>query len=652
MKRLLPITIALLPLLLTACEEQSDTYPADGRDFNAQAYIEGKPYTGRVIDDYMKNAWVWLDMDGDGQYTPGPLTLENDSGTELVLDNGEPTAMTVENGVFSLDVSELEQDLLVSPDLDPRDYPLFAMALPGHTESGGQVLNQAFMLSAPAGVRNITPLTTLVYQRPVRSTTDIGRALGNINLSSDYVRSGDVRAQAYARAFARFLASQLPRDYEGRLGNLASQLPQDFEGLLQGFEDLLDDGDGLSAEAVKLMGISFARNALSIVRIVDEEAALRGDYAAVDVGNLDLPEVDLELNDSVLISGQTVFARAESDSSTSSAGLEIRAKLAFNYAESARLTSVEANGCMVPSLIEMVRVINADGKIAATGTQWVPTVSLSPKSGTFYDEAGIIDERLTFDWKEGTDKDSATFETTTTCHDDLAASSELGGPAAIEYTWELGSNGKVTSLTATSESKTSDRTTTEVLTPDYTNSSDFFIGFTRTHTVNDVEEEVEVIDLLSGPQSCLDSVADVDKTKPHVVSAIHPFTVSGTLPIPAGFTNLGLELDTRELEGIRLNRPLRYGFQNQEFLDTLNQDASNSDGFEWKFYYPTVTSGQIVADQPNLIRTAYLGSYSGDRECGRDFGTIPLSSFTQVDAYARVEYSYQRLSEYLAGQIQ
>ena len=58
---------ALFPLLLTGCGDESDSFPADGRDFDAEGYIAGTAYTGRVIDGYLKNARVWLDIDGDGQ---------------------------------------------------------------------------------------------------------------------------------------------------------------------------------------------------------------------------------------------------------------------------------------------------------------------------------------------------------------------------------------------------------------------------------------------------------------------------------------------------------------------------------------------------------------------------------------------------------
>ncbi|TGN38199.1 hypothetical protein [Marinobacter confluentis] len=618
MIRLLPVSTALflLPFLLIGCGDESDSLPADGRDFDAEGYIAGKPYTGRVIDGYLENARVWLDLDGDGQHTSGPLLLQTSAGVEVELPGGEPTAMTAADGRFSLDVSELEQDPSVSPDLDPRDYPLMALALPGqtieHTGSGQRVLEQAFMISAPPGIRNVTPLTTLVRQRRVNGigeflvgTSDLALALGNINLVSDFVRSGDERAQAYASAFARFLSSQLPQDYK----------------------DILRDGDGterfLSAEAVRLMGISFARNALSIVQIVDE-AAIDGDYAGIDIKSLVLPEIELELDDSVIVSSQKVFARAASGLPSSFIGLDALAEMDFRYAEDGRLTAVVTNGCMTPSLAEMVRLINADGKIAATGTQWIPALSLNQNSGTFYDQEGV-DERLTFDWNNGT----AAFETTTTCHAGLADASEFGGPPEISYEWTL-TNGRVTSLTATSNNKT------EVLTPDYAFSTDFVVGSVRN--VDNIEEEV--IDLLAQPQSCAGDIMPEDADEPQVVSAVQPFTVTGDLPIPSGFSNLRLELDTRD----GLFRPLRYPVLNEEFQTT--EGVSNSTGFEWNFYYPTEASGDLILDQPNLIKTAYLARYDGQRSCGRDFGSTPASS------YARVEYSYQRLSEFLAGQIQ
>ena len=77
MKRLLSFTVALFTLALAGCGEESDKSPVDGRDFDAEDYSEPEPYTGRVIDGYLRNARVWLDMDGDSQYTPGPMTFDD-----------------------------------------------------------------------------------------------------------------------------------------------------------------------------------------------------------------------------------------------------------------------------------------------------------------------------------------------------------------------------------------------------------------------------------------------------------------------------------------------------------------------------------------------------------------------------------------------
>lgn len=617
MKRLLPFSVALFTLALAGCGKESDEPPVDGRDFDAEKYSEPVPYTGRVIDGYLRNARVWLDLDGDSQYTAGPMTIENDSGTEITLPGGEPTAMTGEDGAFSLDTSELVQDPSVSPDIDPRDFPLFALVLPGQTQEqtpmGDVVLEDAYMLSAPPGVRNVTPLSHLVRQRRLIglqsllvSTNDLAEALGNVNLVSDYVKSGDHRAHAYARAFARFMASQFPSQYG----------------------ELLRNGDGreryLSEEAVYLLGISFARNALDIVRVVDE-AASQGNYENINIEELALPQVPVELDDPVILERQTVLARGEGgDLPASMSNLGVSAELTFDYSEDGRVTSVTANGCMKPSLREMARLINAGGKIADTGTQWMPSISLSQDSAIFYEQEGP-DERLVFDWQNR----EAYFETTTSCHPGLASSSELGGPPAIRYQWSM-ADGDLQALTATSGNRM------EVLKPDYLRGTEAFSGFTRT--LDGVDEEI--VTLSSSVQSCLGDIDEDDLNAALVVSAQQPYTVSGNITLPDGFDSLALEFDNRNGRF----RPLRYGFVGEEFASTPG--VSNSEGFDWAFYYPFETSNEFVEDQPNLISTAYLNRHGGSRACGREFERMPSA------AYARVNYSYQRLSEYLAGLVE
>ncbi|MDX1551105.1 MAG: hypothetical protein R3198_00660 [Marinobacter sp.] len=617
MKRLLPISVALFTLALAGCGEESDESPVDGRDFDAQDYSEARPYTGRVIDGYLRNARVWLDMDGDSQYTPGPMTIKNSAGAEITLPNGEPTAMTGEDGKFTLDTTELVQDPSLSPDIDPRDFPLFAVILPGQTveqtRMGDVVLENAYMLSAPPGIRNVTPLSTLVRQRRVigvqdltATTSELADALGNVNLLSDYVKSGDHRAHAYARAFARFMASQFPDEYA----------------------TLLRNGDGreryLSEEAAFLLGVSFVRNALDVVKVVDE-AASQGNYENVDVGGLALPEVPIELEDPLILESQTVLARGEgSELPASMSNLGVSAELVFDYSEDGRVKSVTAHGCMTPSMREMARLINAGGKIANTGTQWMPGISLSQESASFYENEGP-DERLVFDWESR----RATFETTTSCHPGLAASSSLGGTPAISYEWTM-AGAQVQALTARSGD------TTEVLEPDYQFGTAAFFGFTRT--TGGTEEEI--MTLSGSVQSCDAAIEPEDADAALVVSARQPYTVSGTIPQPDGFSPLALEFDVREGH----LRPLRFGFLDQKMASSPG--VNNTEGFDWAFYYPFETSNEFVADQPNLISTAYLNRHGGSRACGREFERMPSA------AYARVNYTYQRLSEYLSGLVE
>lgn len=103
-------------------------------------------YSITTIDGYLKNAQVWLDLDGD-----------------FLLDNNEPSALSGENGVADLDVTDI---------INPEQYPVVVQAIAGKTiDIGDDVQNPAnnapidisYMMSAPAGETDITPLSTLVH---------------------------------------------------------------------------------------------------------------------------------------------------------------------------------------------------------------------------------------------------------------------------------------------------------------------------------------------------------------------------------------------------------------------------------------------------------------------------------------------------------
>lgn len=621
MKPLIFLPVSVLFLAIAGCGKDSDELPVDGRNFDGVQYSDPAPYTGRVIDGYLKNARVWLDLDGDSQFTPGPMEFELASGRMVTLASGEPTAMSGEGGQFSLDTAELVMQPEVGPDIDPRVFPLYALALPGktleQTRNGDVPVSRGFMLSAAPGVRNITPLTTLDrYRRlaelgPLLGSDDSSLSgLAGINLLRDYVLAEDDRAHAYARAMAHFMASQFPDAYNDILAKPGSEGTDYY----------------LSPEGAFLLGISLVQNAGEVVAAVD--SAAQGNYANVDVDLIDLPQVPLELSDPVLLTSQSIYAQPERSDMlpANRSDVLISARLAFDYSADGRLQSVSADGCLAPSMQEIARLVGVSGYMAKLSTQWLPAASLSPQSEIAYSNPGI-DERLVFDWKAGT----ASFETGTTCHQlegIRPGSSEMGGNPEVIYSWSY-DDGALSELVA--EIPQQAGTTTRRLMPKLANALAEFPGYQLK------QEGIELESLIyrSAFQDCtIDEEVDAENTA-QVVTGFHNYVFSGYEPKPEAFTGLSLEFDTRE----DLNRPLRYGFLAPEISQLSHVDADN--GFEWVLYYPARTSETPPGGTPNLIQKAYLKSYSGDRACGRKFEDEPSG------IYARVDYAYKNLSEYL-----
>lgn len=627
MKRLIGLSVSVLSLALAGCGEESDELPVDGRDFDGVEYSEPAPYTGKVIDGYLKNARVWLDMDGDSQYTPGPLVIELDNGSTVTLASGEPTAVSGAGGRFAMDISELALDPSVGPDLDPRNYSLHAVALPGktleETRSGEVPVARAYLMSAPPGVRNITPLTTLARYRGIvglgsflETPSGAAASLADLNLVRDYILARDERSHAYARALARFMASQIPEAYN----------------------DLLSAGDSdgterlLSKEAAFLLGVSLVQNAADVIAVVD--AAAQGDFANVDVDTLTLPEVAVELSDPVLLTSQKVYAEPSSQDTlpANRSGLQISAELAFDYSESGRLLSVSANGCLAPSMPELARLIGVNGYMAKLQSQWLPSAALSGQSRLNFDQEGT-DERLIFDW----DNRRIYFETSTTCHDHRefsADSTELGGNPEVTYSWTK-NNGELVELVSETSAGA-----IRTLVPETANSSAVFPGY----RIAEQGTEVEAVTFAAGISSCSPQEDAVGASQ--VVTGVQAYQFSGYEPQPAGFTDPVLEFDRREFSGPEQPnlRLLRYGFLDPNLLQLARVTGDGS--FEWAINYPEAGGPGFVAEQPNLIRDAYLKSYNQIADCGREFEGVPNS------AYARVEYNYQRLSEYLVGLLE
>jgi hypothetical protein len=281
---------------------------------------------------------------------------------------------------------------------------------------------------------------------------------------------------------------------------------------------------------------------------------------------------------------------------------------------------------------ELARLIGANGYMADLQTQWLPSAALSEQSRLNFDEEGT-DERLVFDW----DNRRTHFETSTTCHKHRgisADSTELGGPPEVTYSWTRDS-GDLVELVAEMR-----HGTTRTLVPETANLSTVFPGY----RISEQGSEVEAVTFATDINTCAPQEDAAEASQ--VVTGIQPYQFSGYDPQPAGFTDPVLEFDRREFSEDEppYLRLLRYGFLDPDrlLLPRVNGDGS----FEWAMNYPAADGPGFVAEQPNLIRDAYLKSYNAVNDCGREFEGLPNS------AYARVDYSYQRLSEYLVGLLE
>lgn len=621
MMRHIPVLVTLSALLLSACGDgDNDDRPVDGRDTDGLYEPTNEPYAGRVIDGYLQNARVWIDLDGDYQYDVGPVDVPLDSNPErtITLEGGEPTAMTGPGGRFTLDVSAFEIDPSVGPNLDPRTFPLVAVAIPGVTEeetpAGNVLVDRAFMMSAEPGTQNITPLTTVADARRrqelgPQNVTDgsVGQALSSVNISGDFVRSKDERAQAYAHGLVRFLKDQFPEDNDVR----------EQKGLITTFDQ----------SALRILQLTLLRYTDDIISAIDIAAA-GGRYANVDVGMLPLPQVPLDLTNPILLKSVRVRApsadKAPSSETFITNGESTSAELSFNYSEEGVLESIDADGCMSPSLYDMARLANVGGRVGDLATQGFEGFYLKLEPSRTYWKDDKINERLVFDYANK----QAKFFTTTSCHGDLARSSEMGDEPQNTYSWTMGDDGvDYVQSSETSESVQMEYTSNDV---------DPLFGYLVTNKQGKMGDFKP-----TGPiTSCLGQVDPDDKGKSRIITGQQPYTFDGTP-------------DTLDGESLYLDWDVR-GNQKQLLRRVLSLPSLVSDSpLQWEYSY--ITDDQfVVPERLSLIRTASLSrvpvnndtnvsnDYIYNKECGR-----PAVSFTTANVYTLLNHDYIFLADYL-----
>lgn len=643
MKRLISLSVPLLSLAIAGCGEESDELPVDGREFDGVTYSERAPYEGRVIDGYLNNARVWLDLDDNGQYTAGPVEIELDSGNTHVLENGEPTVMSGPGGRFSMDVSALDVPPSIGANLDPRDYPLYALAIPGQTleerSYGDEPVTRAFLMSASPGVTNITPLTTLARFRSLAGQWNTENPipdnrfadLDGINLWKDYILANDDRAHAYARALARFMASQIPDGYNDYLagngsdGSEASLLPRD---------------------GVYLLGYSVVQNVDEVIAIVDA-AASGGNYGNVDADTLELPDVDVEVSNPRLLVSQRISARPTRGVERLPVGtsdLGTSAELSFEYSEGGRLQAVSSRGCMGISLPEMARLFQADGYMTNLKTQWLPSVSLSPLSAEKYDDEGV-DERLEFDWQAR----EARLDTATACHQQTLGLAhgitELDEISDVVWKWN--------DQAGTLEESATGRADNRVLTVESANSPaevldgeqpprDLVSGYQLSEG-GGLEAGVQ---FTGGGATCTPQGVAPNDTERNGQYATRLFPFSFTSDVAASdlFGAGAYEYDIDDRNGVSVARLLRFPFLDRATANLPEVDSANG-AFQWQLFYDALNGDGLDLQRPNLLKMAYLVDFLATSECGDG----PLDRPGR--AYATVEYEYQSLSDYLLDKL-
>ena len=151
-------------------------------------------YSVTAIDGYLQNAKVWLDINGNYQ-----------------LDDGEPSAQSGKDGVANLDVTNTK---------NPEQYPVIVQAIAGQTIDIGtdvsapenNLVNTSYMMSAPAGETDITPLSTLVH---VVLEQNIANSTGS-ELTDEKIR--ELKAKAVSQ-----IADQLGIASEDVLGDFIEE---------------------------------------------------------------------------------------------------------------------------------------------------------------------------------------------------------------------------------------------------------------------------------------------------------------------------------------------------------------------------------------------------------------------------------------------
>ncbi|TDT37825.1 hypothetical protein DES49_2787 [Halospina denitrificans] len=417
-KRILQIgLLAMVVIGLAGClrEESSDEFEEDIQSL-ASPISNNDPdrYHGRVMNGKLENALVWLDRDADGQF-----------------DDDEPGAFTNAEGRFELDITGFQTGK-DEADINPREFPLMATAIPGFTRNGqGDTVDQAFFLLAPPGVELVTPFTTMaetwrrlqglevrgensieIGEAVSRAGTEINNRLSGteeaIGVYSDYLVSGAERVPFYARALRRLIQKQVPGDI--------NELVRDLGGA--------ESPDELSSPAI------FAKKDLAVIGsiLLDQAKPILGEVdEAIQVnGGVDgfqLPELESvrsfnpDLSDPWLLREQRLYLPVDGgdpftlgDLGEVPDGARQAGASRYDYGLGTVLRRATVRGHVAPSMEFVTRLANESGRMADQGAQLGVGFDLDDPVPGAVDTTDSPDERFLFDWSWSKDGNLASLQ--------------------------------------------------------------------------------------------------------------------------------------------------------------------------------------------------------------------------------------------------
>ncbi|KAA8980728.1 hypothetical protein [Halospina sp. K52047b] len=377
-------------------DSDSDEYGEDITRYDSNP-AAGDPgtYPVQARNGRLERALVWLDMDGDQalsvydhqDYEDDVLAdADDETKARLDVDNSfkltEPWGITDADGNLDLDVSALDLPESVAADLDPSDYSLMVVAVPGETRNGGELVDRAFFLSAPPGVSTVSPFTTLAETiRWLRGDSlDAAAAASRlqqenlldaqepVSIYQDYLNAqGATRAPHYATALRRLQQKQVTGALNGKVKKAVEDgLENMTPGQREVFFELND---------FQVLGSVMLDQAANVIRAVDADIDARGvdGYALPADGKLDsIRNFKPDFDNPLVPVEQRYFTRLENPENeenfapgaleTGDNGDEVRlgrltaedaelnAQVFFDYGPGGRVSRISVRGQTRPSM--------------------------------------------------------------------------------------------------------------------------------------------------------------------------------------------------------------------------------------------------------------------------------------------------------------